>query len=117
MKYDHVVKHNGITYPAGTDVPNGKKPELTNDVPTGALDNNPDGSVNVYDENGNAAGTIDAETVAQVQEEAGKQWTKTEINRMAVEDLRKLATENGIEKVEEISGADLKKVLIEKLGL
>lgn len=87
MRYDHAVKHNGITYPAGTDVPNGKSAELANDVPAGA------------------------------QEEAGKQLTKTEINRMAVEDLRKLAAENGIKNVEEISGADLKKVLIEKLDL
>lgn len=117
MKYDHVVKHNGITYLAGVDVPNGKCVELTNDAPAGVLDDNSDGSVNMYDENGNAIGTVDAETVAQTQEETEKQWNKTEINRMAVEDLRKLATENGIEKVEEISGAELKKVLIEKLGL
>ena len=35
-------------------------------VPEGALETNPDGSVNVYDEDGNKVGTVDAETVAVV---------------------------------------------------
>ena len=39
---------------------------LTNNVPEGALNTNPDGSVNVYDENGNPAGTVDAATVAEM---------------------------------------------------
>lgn len=46
-----------------------------------------------------------------------KQYTKTEINRMPVEELRTLAAENGFSDVEEISGADLKKMLIGKFGL
>lgn len=36
---------------------------LTDKVPEGALDANPDGSVNAYDENGNAVGTISGEEV------------------------------------------------------
>lgn len=44
-------------------------------------------------------------------------YTKTEINRMSTGDLRILATEQGIENAEEISGADLKKMLIEKFEL
>lgn len=39
---------------------------LTNNVPEGALNTNPDGSVNAYDENGNPAGTVDAATVAEM---------------------------------------------------
>lgn len=39
---------------------------LTDDVPEGALNTNPDGSVNAYDENGYAAGTVDAATVAEM---------------------------------------------------
>ena len=39
---------------------------LTNNVPEGALNTNPDGSVNAYDENGNPAGTVDAATVAEI---------------------------------------------------
>lgn len=46
-----------------------------------------------------------------------KQYTKTTINRMTVEELKALATKQGIEGAEEMNGADLKKALIEKLGL
>lgn len=38
----------------------------TDNVPEGALNTNPDGSVNAYDENGNPAGTVDAATVAEM---------------------------------------------------
>jgi hypothetical protein len=48
---------------------------------------------------------------------AEKSYTKTEINRMSTADLQKLASEQGFDKAEEISGADLKKMLIEKFGL
>ena len=39
---------------------------LTDNVPEGALNTNPDDSVNAYDENGNPAGTVDAATVAEM---------------------------------------------------
>lgn len=45
------------------------------------------------------------------------EYTKTEINRMSTADLKKLASENGIENATEINGGDLKKMLIEKFGL
>lgn len=44
-------------------------------------------------------------------------YTKTEINRLSTAELRSLAKENGIDNAEEMTGAELKKVLIEKLGL
>ncbi len=47
----------------------------------------------------------------------GKAYTKTEIMRMSTADLQALATEQGINNAEEITGAELKKLLIEKLGL
>lgn len=37
---------------------------MTDEVPEGALQTNPDGSVPAFDENGNPAGDVDAETVA-----------------------------------------------------
>ena len=37
---------------------------LTDNVPDGALQENPDGSVPTFDENGNPVGAVDAETVA-----------------------------------------------------
>lgn len=46
-----------------------------------------------------------------------KKYTKTEINRMSTADLKEFALEQEIDKAEEMTGAELKKVLIEKLGL
>ena len=42
-------------------------------------------------------------------------YTKTEINRMPTADLRKLASENGLD--DGLNGAEIKKALIEKFGL
>lgn len=43
------------------------------------------------------------------------QYTKTEINRMSTADLKKLAKENGLD--ESMSGAEIKKALIDKFNL
>lgn len=44
-------------------------------------------------------------------------YSKTTINRMSTSDLQALAAEQGISNAEELTGAELKKLLIEKLGL
>ena len=50
--------------------------------------------------------------------ESGEEtYTKTEINRMSTADLRKLAKDKEISGADEMTGAELKKVLIDKLGL
>ena len=74
MKYETNVIHKGVFYPAGTDVPVGApvSVEMTDNVPDGALDTNADGSVNAHDEDGNVVGTISAEDVEQLQEQAGE---------------------------------------------
>lgn len=46
-----------------------------------------------------------------------RKYTKTEINRMSTADLKEFAVEQDVENAEEMTGAELKKVLIEKLGL
>lgn len=46
-----------------------------------------------------------------------KAYTKTDINRLSTAELKELATKQGIENAEDMTGADLKKVLIEKFGL
>lgn len=73
MKFDHMVKYKGEYYPTGAEVPVDApvKVELTDNVPDGALDTNADGSVNAYDADRNVVGTVDAETVAELQEQAG----------------------------------------------
>ena len=50
-------------------------------------------------------------------EEQPKPFTKTEINRMNTAQLKKLSAKNGIEKTEEMTGAELKKTLIAHFGL
>ena len=44
-------------------------------------------------------------------------YTKTDINTMKVADLRELAKQKGIENADDISGTELKNILIEKMGL
>ena len=46
-----------------------------------------------------------------------KTYTKTDINRMSTSDLKSLAISEGIDGAEDMSGADLKKVLIDKFKL
>lgn len=43
--------------------------------------------------------------------------TKTDINRMTTAELKELAEKEEIEGFEEMTGGELKKVLIEKFGL
>ena len=57
-------------------------------------------------------------SLAKPQEEVKQnQYTKTEINRMSTAELQTLALENDIDCAYEMTGAELKKVLIEKFGL
>lgn len=72
MKFGHTVKHNGVIYPAGTEVPTGVELVDEKDVPEGALNTNEDGSVPAFNEGGTSAGTADAETVKQAEEAAGE---------------------------------------------
>ena len=44
-------------------------------------------------------------------------YTKTEINRMSTADLQAIASEHVIEEADQISGAELKRILIEQFGL
>ena len=64
------------------------------------------------------AGTEVPEDNPNTKTENGQnQCTKTEINRMSTAELQTLALENGIDGSNEMTGAELKKVLIEKFGL
>lgn len=94
MKAKHSVKIGGKWYRAGEEIsPANNESKTTQQTTDGQ-------SVN--------GGTNDG---------GQKSHTKTEINRMFVEDLKKLAAEQGVDGAEEMNGADLKKALIEKLGL
>ncbi len=54
----------------------GAELELTDDVPDGALDTNPDGSVNTYNANGEQTGTISAEEFKRAEAAAAELITE-----------------------------------------
>ena len=59
--------------------------------------------------------TITADNLTEKIVHGGR--TKTEINRMSTAELQEFALENGIDGADEMTGSELKKVLIEKFGL
>ena len=64
--------------------------------------------------------TAHAKPFVEIKEEVTEEkavYTKTEINRMPITDLKELASKKGIENAEELTGAELKKILIEKFEL
>lgn len=54
---------------------------------------------------------------SNIPKQEEKKFTKTEIYQMPVKELRELATEQGIDGAENLNGSDIKKLLIEKMGL
>ena len=53
----------------------------------------------------------------KVEGERKQTYTKTEINRMPIIDLRLLAEGSGIDNAQQLTGAEIKRLLIEKFGL
>jgi hypothetical protein len=72
MKYGHIVKHKGVWYAAGEEVP---------------------------DSNGKKA------------------YTKSEIARMPVDELRQLALKVGIDGAAEMNGTELKQYILSAFGM
>ena len=56
---------------------------------------------------------VDMKNSTQTEEE--KRYTKSEINRMSTADLQALAAENGVENAYEMTGTDLKSLLVDML--
>lgn len=94
MKFDHKVKYNGKWYMPGEEISGVEE------------------STFEFSEYMNPPGELPFVTSPQ-----GKEYTKTEINRMPTAELKTLAKTYGIDNVEDMTGMKLKKVLIEKLGL
>lgn len=55
--------------------------------------------------------------ISEEAEEKTSPYTKTEIQRMSVDSLRILAKEVGVENPDEISGSELKKMLVQHFNL
>lgn len=87
MKYDHAVKYDGKWYKAGEEINEG------------------------------AEKSAPSSDTSKFMAPPTSNYTKTEINRMSTSDLQGLAKMYGIDNSEEISGSELKKILIAKFGL
>lgn len=107
MKYPYIVNKNGIWYPTGAEVPEGAN---SNNKKTKETDFSVDGKV---------IGEIKDDVIEITDKEVIKenQFTKTEINRMSTAELKEVAKLNGVEDAENMTGGELKKVLIDKFGL
>lgn len=58
--------------------------EATDEVPDGALEENPDGSVNTYNADGEKTGTVSKEEMKQLQTEAGELYERGAIGTVVV---------------------------------
>lgn len=108
MKFDHRVKFNGILYEIGQDVPTeeNKAVEKANTKPQAVAKKE---AVDDFSQYMNEP---------EIKEEsAGVKYTKTEINRMSTAELKEVAKLNGVNDADDMTGGELKKVLIEKFGL
>ena len=86
----HTMKINGVIYRAGAEIP--------------APDEKPVIKVEVN--------TDKEETVDEKPK-----YTKREITFMKVAKLREIAAENGVKNPDELTGVELKEILIDKFGL
>lgn len=98
MKYDHLVKHNGIYYVAGENVPDSSPNALDSDVVEETRDD-------------------ESDDIVKKDVDNTPEYSRSDISRMAVADLKELAPKLGIEVTEESTGAKLKEQIIEKLAL
>ena len=103
MKFNHRVKFKGILYEIGQDVPMEEKKavEKANTKPQAVAKEEVADDFSQY--------------MNAPEETKEFAYTKTEINRMPTVDLKDLARENGID--DSLSGAEIKKALIDKYGL
>lgn len=100
-KYPYIVNKNGVWYPAGTDVPEDADFVLDNKVDENVIE--------ITDEE------VIEETLKDT--ESAPTYTRTDINRMPVAQLRQMAKNTGVEGADDMSGAELKEYLISVLGL
>lgn len=103
MKYPYIVNKDGVWYPAGAEVPEGTDFIVDNKV-IGKVD-------------GDVIEVTDKEVIQETLKDMEKTYTKTEINRMPLDELKALANEKGVDGADYMTGGELKKLLIEMFKL
>lgn len=99
-KYPYIVNKNGVWYPSGAEVPDGKN------IRENKEDEAKQDDFSQY---------MNAPEIAEESTEV--KYTKTEINRMSTAELKEVAKLNGVNDADDMTGGELKKVLIDKFGL
>ena len=140
MKYPYIVKYNGVYYPAGAEVPDGKsdesrsdnaqkivdvpapepepKPEPENEPePDTADEQAPEQPEADEPETDNENQTAEPENEPEKDFQPVPKYNKNALNRMPVMELRNVALEAGIKDVANKTGGQLKAELIELFGL
>lgn len=108
MKHKYYVKHNGVLYAPGTDVPEGKTPVVENKQPEVEETKQPE----VTDE-------VEKPEIEEEAEESTEQpsYTRTQIQQMNGTQLRETATQLGVEFGEDTTNKELKQQIMGKLGI
>lgn len=105
-KYPYIVNKNGTWYPAGAEVPGDAKAVENKKVEEVKADS--------FAKYMNPPEESEDNLTRKLVHNG---YTKTEINRMSTAELKNLADSENIEGAEDMTGAEIKKVLIEKFGL
>ena len=108
MKFPYSVKHNGVWYAPNEEIPENSKAPVVKDEPKAEKP-----VEEVVEES--AEEKVEEPVIEETKTEPT--YTKTEINRMPIVDLRRLARKNGVKKAADKSGAELKAELIDILKL
>lgn len=102
MKFPYSVKHNGVWYAPNEEIPENSKAPVVEDEPKAEKP---------------VEEVVEESAEEKVEEPVEPTYTKTEINRMPIVDLRRLARKHGVKKAADKSGAELKAELIDILKL
>lgn len=103
MKFPYHVFHNGVSYAPFEEVP--------------IEEDSPEVIETVEGERPFAMNEPIVEDTPSESPVKAVEYSKTEINRMNIADLKELAKNNDIDGAEEMKGADIKTALIKKFGL
>ena len=106
MKFPYSVKHNGVWFAPNEEIPESSKAPVTKDEKRAEKP---------------VEKAVEEKTEKKVEEPVEipvePTYTKTEINRMPIVELRRLARKHGVKKAADKSGAELKAELIDILKL
>lgn len=106
MKFPYSVKHNGVLYAPNEEIPENDAAPIVKDVPK------VEKPVEKVKEE-----KTEKKVEKPVEIPVEPTYTKTEINRMPIVELRRLARKHGVKKAADKSGAELKAELIDILKL